>query len=558
MTENTATPITQAQVDFVKKTMSERGLDVSNIPDPNEGETVEEWFDRSIAQYNEVAQNNDLSAHAYPYGFMTYVADNANLSASFLSTMKPFVVNDFASMPDEQQVAFLRQQIDENIKPEEHGVNPFRSMSTDGDDLDSWTDRFMQCMRDESLSFGDFENSENIFVRHGIYALHHGWGLSYEDIARRSDFDIDENKYNDRMKTQQLCAMACDVAKESINFPEYEEPVVEKPLGMATTSKDHRDRIDQWMEYLGKADQAQALVDKYGVEVAYKICQQSMLAPADLKDVTGGTSLSSKNAVQYFLDNEVSADNLAKIPGLNAEIVEASLQSVRPEPEIARVEPIGLTPLPDPGVELKTPQPTAEQTSLDEQKVLLAATLKNDLQLANIPQDRVDLAIDMAFARSLESGANNFGEWAFNFRQDLIQNLGGEKAFERNEADYNQLCTTFAEAQTAVATGDVPDDVSARTASFEDMVERNNLHLDLAGMGPSTPILTSETYRQTIRFNNQMERRAERDAKRAERDAKRAEELGITVEQLYQRREQRKENWNNFVDNINPFNDREH
>jgi hypothetical protein len=210
-----------------------------------------------------------------------------------------------------------------------------------------------------------------------------------------------------------------------------------------------------------------------------------------------------------------------------------------------------------PGVELETPQPTAEQISLDEQKVLLAATLKNDLQLANIPQDRVDLAINMAFARSLESGANNFGEWAFNFRQDLIQNLGGEKAFERNEADYNQLCTTFAEAQTAVATGNIPDDVSAHTASFEGVVERNNLHLDLAGMEPSTPILTSEMYRQTVRFNNKMARRAERDDKRAERDVKRAEELGITVEELHQRRDERKENWNKFVDKINPFNGRE-
>jgi hypothetical protein len=62
------------------------------------------------------------------------------------------------------------------------------------------------------------------------------------------------------------------------------------------------------------------------------------LAPADLKDVTGGTSLSSKNAVQYFLDNEVSAESLASIPGLDAETVRASLQSVAPVVEEVVVE----------------------------------------------------------------------------------------------------------------------------------------------------------------------------------------------------------------------------
>lgn len=532
MTENTATPISQEQVDFIIADMKRRRLDTNNIPTTvTEGMTAEQWIAQALSSF---------PSNPYSQAFLQHsIIPSAGI---YLNQIKPLITSDFSEMSDAQQANFIRNQMLQNSN---HAVKHIAEQVP-----------YAQSVADFSSKIRAEANNSNVrntFMRDNKHILVPADSpTSYDPAATYAT-------------AQYYCSMYLDNVKNYGDYPRRPEPVIEepvvekpmpKPLGMATTSKDHRERIDQWMAHLGKADQAQALVDKYGVEVAYKICQQSMLAPAELKDVTGGTSLSSKNAVQYFLNNEVSADNLAKIPGLNAEIVEASLRSVRPEPKIARVEPVGLTPLP--GVELKTPQPTAEQISLDEQKVLLAATLKNDLQLANIPQDRVDLAIDMAFARSLESGANNFGEWAFNFRQDLIQNLGGEKAFERNEADYNQLCTTFAEAQTAVATGNVPDDVSARTASFEGMVERNNLHLDLAGMEPSTPILTSETYRQVRRFNNKIERRAEQDAKRAERDAKRAEELGITVEELHQRRDKRKENWNNFVDTINPFNGREH
>ena len=148
---------------------------------------------------------------------------------------------------------------------------------------------------------------------------------------------------------QYYCSMYLDNVKNYGDYPRQPEPVIEepvvekpmpKPLGMATTSKDHRVRIDQWMAYLGKADQAQALVDKYGLEVAYKICQQSMLAPADLKDVTGGTSLSSKDAVQYFLDaeitpefleNETGAKALAEALGLDTAVVQESVWSANRE-----------------------------------------------------------------------------------------------------------------------------------------------------------------------------------------------------------------------------------
>ncbi len=517
------TEITQEQIDFIVNDMREKGLNVTGIPTTvEEGMTAESWVSSAMQAVTPSRQQQSWQ-YTLP-----------SKEALYIGSVAPLVCSNFSEMGDAERLNFVRNNLSQ------------RSMAT----------RMFVEKAGNASTYAEFSrNLTNATRDKGVIS----------DIKRTPVISSAQNPYNanqDILNSQMFCsAFLTNTENFVANYPSLPEPEPEpaarpvpRPRGMQTTTKDHRERIDQWMAHLGKADQAQTLVDKYGLDVAYAICQQSMLQPANMKDITGGTMLGSRDAVQYFLDNDVSADNLAKIPGLNAEIVEASLQSVRPEPEIEKVEPVELTPLP--GVELKTPQPTAEQVSLDQQRVLFATLLKKDLQLANIPQDRVDLAIDMAFARSLEGDAANFEEWAFNFRQDLVQNLGGEKAFANKEADYNQLCATFADAKTAVVTGNVPDDVSGHTATFEGMIERNNLHLDLAGMEPSTPILTSEMYRQTVRFNKAMERQEKREARKEQREERRAEELGITVEELHQRRDEQKKKWSNFVDQINPFKDR--
>ncbi len=99
-------------------------------------------------------------------------------------------------------------------------------------------------------------------------------------------------------------------------------------------------KINQWLTDLGMENQAQSLIDKYGVEVAYNICQQSMSAPANLKDLTGGEVLNSKSAIQYFLDKEITPDflesetgakALAEGLGLDTRIVQKSLLGANPE-----------------------------------------------------------------------------------------------------------------------------------------------------------------------------------------------------------------------------------
>ena len=524
MTKVTASfdKLTPEQIDFLQAQMP-----LGNIK-------LKSFIDENGVSYNELLQRVQQN---YPYFHSTP-------DIMILNAGKLFIENDYPSMSDKEQVNFLHSQLIRSDNP----VVQHYAYSINVNECNNVADlqkKFNELCR-QNKGFNYLNNLDYIPSR-----------PSKSEMEREAT------------QGEAIFGIMCMSARCFANYPPTPEPEPEveleapapapKPRGMATTSKDKRVRIDQWMAHIGKSSEdAQALVDKYGIEVAHAICQQAFIGPANLKDVTDGKSMNTKNAIQYFLDNEVSADKLATIPGLDAEKVEASLQSVRPEPKVEQREAITLDePISLSDVELKTPQPTAEQVSLDQQKVLFATLLKKDLQLASIPQDRVDLAIDMAFARSLEGDAANFEEWAFNFRQDLVQNLGGEKAFANKEADYNQLCATFADAKTAVVTGNVPDDISAHTATFESMVVRNNLHMDLAGMEPSTPILTSEMYRQTVRFNKAMERQEKREERKGQRDERRAEELGITVEELHQRRDERKEKWSNFVDQINPFKGRE-
>ena len=308
MTENTTSSdkLTPEQIDFLQNSMLLGSINLKAYVDEN-GVTYFELLERvtRATPYRKYMQDPD--SMMLEYGWM-------------------FVANDYPSMSDKEQVNFLYSQLQRIDNPV---VKHYAS----------------RIKVDECNNVADLQEKFNELWRQKI-------GFKYLDNLKYTP----SRPSKAEMETQAnqgefIFSTMCLSAQRFANYPPTPEPEPEveleapapaqKPRGMATKSKDPRKRIDEWMEYLGKADQAQALVDKYGLEVAHKICQQSMLAPADLKDVTGGTSLSSKNAVQYFLDNEVSPDKLATIPGLDAEKVEASLKSVAPvEEEVVVEDPV--------------------------------------------------------------------------------------------------------------------------------------------------------------------------------------------------------------------------
>ena len=302
MTRETNTPITQEQIDFIISNMKEKGLNVNGYPTTvEEGMTVHDWLFAGFSEYVRLGQKEDGPIPRRD-------ERERNL---YLTKLDPYLMSSFSEMDEAQKMEFIKEQM---FLYEGKPVDVLESAIKNSNSLE-------ELKTNISSSYVDFTKQNNTYIHYLNNTVEH---LKREYLEYLTELEGFISQYPSRVKP---------------------EPMVEKPvLGMSTTSKDHRVRIDQWMEHLGKKDQAQTLVDKYGLDVAYAICQQSMLSPKNIKDVTGNASLSSKNAVQYFLDNDVSAEKLAKIPTLNEDIVKASLDSVKPakpvEKPIVKEEPI--------------------------------------------------------------------------------------------------------------------------------------------------------------------------------------------------------------------------
>ena len=204
-------------------------------------------------------------------------------------------------------------------------------------------------------------------------------------------------------------------------------------------TKDHEERVKKWMEHIGLGDKAQDMINKYGVELAHKIVQTALMNPSDLTSATDGKWKSSKKTIEYFVNNDISEDKLATIPGVDADFVAQSLAS-RPRAD-KRLE------IPE---ELQSHTPTYNIPTIDpttitinphveqhDPRALYVANLKTQLKIDGFTQEEISQAIDKALQSTLEKGIQNdfalgtASQWCGTLRHEMFNALGVHNDLDR-------------------------------------------------------------------------------------------------------------------------------
>ncbi|MBR2273604.1 MAG: hypothetical protein IJ864_02070 [Alphaproteobacteria bacterium] len=85
-------------------------------------------------------------------------------------------------------------------------------------------------------------------------------------------------------------------------------------------------------------DLTQKMVEKYGSEYAYTIMLRAMIEPTNLMKDMGKTFKNSKMAIQYFLENEISVQNIAKVIGKKVNEVETTMAEIKHNPPAVEQE----------------------------------------------------------------------------------------------------------------------------------------------------------------------------------------------------------------------------
>ena len=331
-----------------------------------------------------------------------------------------------------------------------------------------------------------------------------------------------------------------DVATSFKNYPATPkpEPVVEKPNWFETTSKDHQVRIEQWMEHLGMKDQAKALIDKYGLPVAYEIVQTSMQSPKDVATATDGTFRNSKDSIKYFLDNSVSVEKLATLPDLDTETVKASILSTRPEP-LAKGPTIEM-----PSRVVSVPS-DPKLSQFDAQKVQYAAIMRDTLKLEGIDEAEIKAAVDVAFKANLDNTSVDMESWSGAFKYNMVKALGLDQITDDKDVYKNWGIALDEYSKKAIetsATGKTSEELKDQVEIYTNVVNKKTLKGELASMS-ATETLNPETYFKDRQVQKQLLARAE---KKAEREAKKAER----TENRQERRDNLKEWFNNTAKSI--------
>ena len=229
------------------------------------------------------------------------IADYDPLKTLYKKTIiKSCIANDYSEMSELERVEFVKNMLSNN-----HNVAIQTILSLEevkkATDINTLCNALSKAINDKSLKDKVSKDPR----------------ISGPAFQMPGSFAHTPTATNEIWSAQSIIYLTSDIAKTFKDCPltpkPEPEPVVEKPKWFETTSKDHQVRIEQWMEHVGMKDQAQALIDKYGLPVAYEIVQTSMQAPADLKEASDGTFRSSKGSIQYFLENEVSAEKLVNI-----------------------------------------------------------------------------------------------------------------------------------------------------------------------------------------------------------------------------------------------------
>lgn len=279
---------------------------------------------------------------------------------------------------------------------------------------------------------------------------------------------------------------------------EQPTPTEQKPQydNWSPNTKDHEERIKKWMEHIGIGDKSQDMIDKYGVELAHKIVQEAMMGPASLTSATDGKYRSSKKTIEFFVDNEISEDKLATIPGVDKDFIAQSLGITKAKPEIK------VTPLQAEAPKLDVNIPTIDlegKADLDP-RAIYVAKLKEQLTIKGFSQEEISQAVDEALTNTLkQSVTNDFaegtgGQWCGTFRLELENALGIKNGthgkydyiyeleqqihaqamdgiFKTSFAINPNLANSIAQAESSIGQFEVPENLMAENTKEEPSAE---------------------------------------------------------------------------------------
>lgn len=217
----------------------------------------------------------------------------------------------------------------------------------------------------------------------------------------------------------------------------HQEPQQPQYDTYSPNTKDHVERIKKWMEHIGLGDKAQELIDKYGVELAHSIVQNSLMRPKDMTNATDGKFKSSKKTIEYFINNDVSADKLAQIPGVDESFVNLSLASRPNAKRLEFPEPIEPT-ISTLNIEPIKIDPSSISFFDKDQRPAYVAYLKKELLKKGVKVDgeklteeQISQALDKALRETMESNVKDDfntdgtkGQWAGVLRHKFWENMG--------------------------------------------------------------------------------------------------------------------------------------
>ena len=510
--------LTQEQKDFILDYLNRGMPNYNKIIDPDKISV--EHYNNSVYQGAKMEASDDWFQKI---GKIYLTTQLAYTNPFKVSQIQKYATNNYSEMSEFEKVAFIKQSL--SIYKQNRAV----SAALESSDVMEATDiKTLEKALQNVLRNKDLQNHQS-FTTEQLQ--------SAGSPALSPEVEI--------FNAQSIINGELGIAKAFKDYPATPkpepEPVVEKPNWFETTSKDHQVRVEQWMEHIGMKDQAKALIDKYGLPVAYEVVQTAMQSPADMTKATDGKFKNSKDTIKYFLDNDVTADKLETIPDLDAEKIKASLDSVKKREPLEKLEAVAIE-LPTNAVSM----PTAPVLSkLDAQKAHLAAFMSENLKIDGIDDADVKAAVEAALRATLQNKSDNLSEWGCDFRDNLAKTLG-LKEIAKNSIQYrdmtNVLVAASKNAIETVASNKPSAELAGQVATYTSIINRHNLKGDLAGMS-GTETLNPETYFKDRQVQKQLLARAE---KRAEREAKKAER----TENRQERRDNLKEWFNNSFKSV--------
>lgn len=156
---------------------------------------------------------------------------------------------------------------------------------------------------------------------------------------------------------------------------------------MTTAKTKETARIENWLKTVGiDASKSQDLIEKYGVSNTYKLVQESLMRPHDMAKHLDGTRRSSRNTINYLLDNTLSPEEISAVTKTDLDQVKSDMPQ---KPKIEVVERPEAPEVTIGNTEIVTSQPVVqEQTQTKEdERAQTKASLIDQAQASVSPDE---------------------------------------------------------------------------------------------------------------------------------------------------------------------------